>query len=395
MPELTCQPRVTADRGGNRQPISLPAKARRRSATPRRDNVKEMLRERARRVGCDGKLPTVVELCGMLGVARATVNSALDGLEAEGIIRRRQGSGIYVTPRIDQKTVALVFGSNIFAAAVSPFYAMLIEHCERRAENHRENFSFFLDLPSASAAADGSPVHRDLAAAIVGGKLHGILLAARNSAAEEEWLRAQGLPVVSLDVGMPRPHTVGIDYGEMIRLGVAALAEQGCRRIGLVAPTPMGVNGVQTFSEALQELGLPFHPERTWTSRMRSAVAALPHDEQGRQALTALFAGDRTLAPDGVMIADDMMTRGALVAARQLHLAVGRDVKIATHANRGSATLRNDEAALIRVEVDTEELVEAMFGMLERLMAGQALPADRIEIRPRLRSAGPGVKRKT
>ncbi|WP_017962485.1 FadR/GntR family transcriptional regulator [Rhizobium leguminosarum] len=49
----------------------------------------------------DGKLPTERTLSEMLGVGRRAVRRALEVLEAEGRIWRRQGSGTYAGPRPD------------------------------------------------------------------------------------------------------------------------------------------------------------------------------------------------------------------------------------------------------------------------------------------------------
>ena len=43
-----------------------------------------------------GKLPTERELCERLGVGRRSVRTALDALEAEGLIWRRQGKGTFI-----------------------------------------------------------------------------------------------------------------------------------------------------------------------------------------------------------------------------------------------------------------------------------------------------------
>lgn len=49
-----------------------------------------------RDAGVGGQLPTEQELCQLLGYSRITVRRAVDALAAQGIVRRRQGSGTYV-----------------------------------------------------------------------------------------------------------------------------------------------------------------------------------------------------------------------------------------------------------------------------------------------------------
>ena len=77
----------------------------------------ERLREllRAGGVDADGKLPTERELSTSLGVSRRAVRRALEVLEAEGRIWRRQGSGTYAGPRPDglsEHVGSIVAGTN-------------------------------------------------------------------------------------------------------------------------------------------------------------------------------------------------------------------------------------------------------------------------------------------
>jgi DNA-binding LacI/PurR family transcriptional regulator len=352
----------------------------------KRESAQTAIRSLARRIGPEMKLPTIQELSGSLNVAKATVDTALDALEAEGVIRRRRGSGIYVTPRINQKSIGLVFGHNIFDVSVSPFYALLMRRCRERAGKEGERFSFFIDPLPGDVKADGLPVHHDLAEAIGSNKLHGILLVARNSEEEESWLRARNIPVVGLGYEDGAPPRVAIDQDEFTRLGVQALYESGCRKMGMIVPfsgdSLVGSKMIRVFEAEIRQRGMAGRAEWVW------ALPSCPHpdvetpQERGRIAFQEILGAQSV--PDGLIIGDDMYTRGALAAADNMGVHVGRDLKIATHANKGSPVLTRFESALMRVEVDPDEIVSAMFGMLESLMESRTVSRTTIMVQPRL-----------
>ena len=61
------------------------------------------------------KLPTEMDLCKTYGVSRQTIRQALDVLTQEGLIYKKQGSGIYTIPHashLDEKVVFLISEEN-------------------------------------------------------------------------------------------------------------------------------------------------------------------------------------------------------------------------------------------------------------------------------------------
>ena len=360
-----------------------------KSATSKREEVGAFLRREARVVGRGNKLPTVRALCRTLGVSKSTVNSALEELQEMGVLWRKQGSGIYVSEQADKKCIGLVFGENVFEIGQSPFYSMVLGHSRKRAASHDEKFSFYLDTLSAGEGRS-LPAHHDLVDALERRRLHGVLLVSRRSPEQVAWIQAQGVPVVSMAIGCPNePNCVQPDYAELIRMGARTLAGQGCRRIGLISALGLSREARlqnDAHREALAGCGLPVREEWIWEQPGVESSALVTHEEQGYWALMKLMGTDRQ-ALDGLVINDDLMTRGALVAAQKLGLTIGSDLKIATHANKGSSLLRDQESTINLLEIDPAEIVEAMFGMLERLMAGNELSAQSVLIPPKLRVA--------
>lgn len=61
----------------------------------------------SRVLGPDDALPSERQLAADLGISRITVRKAIEGLAAEGLLQRRQGSGNFVGTRIDKNFAKL------------------------------------------------------------------------------------------------------------------------------------------------------------------------------------------------------------------------------------------------------------------------------------------------
>ncbi|HVK05960.1 MAG TPA: substrate-binding domain-containing protein [Armatimonadaceae bacterium] len=360
------------------------------------------LAQLAQELGPEAKLPTVLELRDSLGVSVATLNSALGELEAQRIIRRKHGVGIYVSPRIRQHNVVLLCDPSFFRiSGASPFWSLLVENVRQRAEEYQESVSFHFTADALHAPADALPeemLQEGLAADLAAGRIHGIL-AVGVLQRIADWLELQQVPMVAF--AGPAPYFVGLDSAALIRGAVAELAALGCRRIGFWAPVaPYRLSGDdeqptalteahRTFRDALLERGLPFDPALVRENRhliKPGSYHTEPHQEQGyRTALEAFGpSADPDRRPDGIVSNDDMLTQGALTALGKAGVVVGRDVHLASHANAGSPALLGWEEELTLMQIDPSEIVRHMFDTLERLMDGVTPPERTMLVLPRL-----------
>jgi len=355
------------------------------------------LTELANKLGPDARLPTMQELCNELQVSVVTLNRALSELEAKNIIERKHGVGIFVSPQLNHKTIGLVYDHDIFGTTASPFGSLLVEEARNRAASGSEKFSVYFAMPSK----EGLPLHDDLVEAVRARRLNGILFVSEQHPHAVEWLLRQNVPLVALSYKPVAPWRVMIDHAEAVRLGVESLATQGCRRIGLWIPLGVGLGRTQgapsfpeldAFRQTLQKHKLPFKPQWVWENQNLSdalpAQTVETKQEQGYRAVNDVFGSGQATqdTPDGLIIMDDMMTRGAVVAFQKLRLHPGTDIKIATHTNRGASILQGYEGDLTFIEIDPAEIVQAMFGMIETLMVGGTPPEPTIAIKPKLRS---------
>ena len=88
-----------------------------------------------------------------------------------------------------------------------------------------------------------------------------------------------------------------------------------------------------------------------------------------------VFGNADAMHPDGILLLDDTMTLGALIAMQKFGRIPERGIQIATHSNRGSTVLLGQDENLIRLEINPAEIVSVMFAMLETLLTGSQPPA--------------------
>ncbi|MES2464635.1 MAG: GntR family transcriptional regulator, partial [Armatimonadota bacterium] len=358
------------------------------------------IEELAETLGPDAKLPTVIQLRDRFGVSVATLNSALSELEAQRIIRRKHGVGIYVSPRIRHRRVCLICDPSFFrVSGGSPFWNILVDQVRRRAEAEREAFSFHFTADDPTAASQEEmnfPLESGLANDLTNRRVDGILCVGVRTPTMD-WLEKQQIPIVAF--AGPGPYIIGIESNEIIRQGVTGLASRGCKRIAYwspVAPYRTGAPGVPLdrrpvarFAESLAAVNLPFREalvERNENLAAQQPYHTVSHQEQGYLMASRIFGpeSDPHQRPDGIVSSDDMLTQGALAALQRLGIKIGEVVQIATHANVGSPALIGWENDLIMVEVEPAEIVRQMFDTMENLMDGKA-PAKRVyEVMPRL-----------
>ena len=71
---------------------------------------------------------------------------------------------------------------------------------------------------------------------------------------------------------------------------------------------------------------------------------------------------------------------------QQFGLRAGRDVQIASHLNKSSDILGAFRPGVAVMEIDPQQIVAALFGMLETLMNGETPQENVVAIKPKLLS---------
>ena len=358
------------------------------------DELCARLNALASQLGPGAKMPTAREMSHQYGVSPTTLQVALGRVEAEGMIRRRHGSGIFVADSVKaaRRNIALVYNYGYMRVSNhSPFWDSLLERVQTRAAASKESFHLHCALPGPK----GVILQENLRTEITSGALHGILGVGLDWATWK-WIEAQG----ALFVGFAGPGTWGVQFDALsiINQGVAELARQGCQTVTLFnPPAPYEPHG--DILDSMNRTALEF---RTAALEQRLEIVAEPPgldpdltgalgeyaelstQEQGYRAAMELFGGPG--GPEGLVITNDLMAHGVLVALEKLGLRAGHDVKIVTHANKGSSVLA-PHTGITLLEYDAAELVDTMFSTLETLMDGGFPAVPQTLIRPHLRLA--------
>jgi DNA-binding LacI/PurR family transcriptional regulator len=350
----------------------------------KRDQAVKALTDLAKKLGPGARMPRVRQMAESLGVTIATLDQALRELESRGVIIRKDRSGIFVAQQSIPGRIGLVFGAGLLAPTANSFRSLLMDYCRRRCIERGDRFSFFVDLEMPTDHEDGTPVPYELREALINKRLAGVLTVSPRPE-QEEWLRKHDTPVVSLGREADWPHRVILDGEELIHIAAEELVRQGHREIGLLAVRP---SHIDMFRRVMKSMRLKVND--SWIETASHTVK----EEAGVRAAINFLARHgvnrrwtpKSSLPPALIITDDMMARGACAVFNQRGIVPGKQIKIASHGNRGSWALAEWEEDLIICEYDPQEIIDSMFSMLENLLSGTSLPEEPIYIRPHLKA---------
>ncbi len=354
-------------------------------ASKKRRLAEARIRTLTQRLPGGTRLPTVRELCATHRLSSATMERLLHQLELERVLVRRPGSGIYAGEGTSQKTVGLVIGKNIFTPEYSPYWSQLLQAAFRVAGERALRCFSYMDVRETSFEfAKHAQLERD----ITSGELDGILIVVEPEKATLEWLLNGSIPVVQLN-GPRNAWSVCQDTAGTLEEAVGLLAEGGCKRVALLGKTLDPFS--RPFARALKRRGLPLDSRLTWAwSEWYDRIPVASQEEFAARLVISRWEtlGRVNAQPDGIVIMDDTMARGAIRAFEAHGIVVGRDIRIAALATKHSPVLAHYANKVFLLQIDPEEQARMGFEMLELLMAGKKPKSSLQLVRPHVQMAG-------
>jgi len=345
-------------------------------AGKKRAALTEVLTRLARHLGPGKQLPGVREMCKSLNVSTATLDRVLVKLETQQIISREHGRGLFVADSLKKDTIGFVFGGDVFA--VSPFWGQLLECGQKYALKHDLGFRYYLDIPDSGKTI---PTHGDLIGDLENKRLNAIVVLSPQGNDQVQWLQQWNLPTVLLDQEHVCKYKAFFDHACFIAIAVEQLAKAGCKRIGFLGSTFASAN--QVFIDALTKEGLAYDRALHWDISWCGSL--VPHESFEQFASNLLDKAFPSTQPDGLVISDDTMARGAMIALLRQGVFPGRDIKMAVASNKGSSVLQPYEGDLILIEHDPAELIEQVMQIIEQLLREEEPPEPVIMVKPAVR----------
>ena len=349
----------------------------RQTATWKLARVCEALRGLIETLPAGAALPPVLALQQQFQVSQHLIDRAVHALRAEGLLSSRRGSGIYVTERAKTASVGVLSNFNLFSRE-SGFFGLLASAFHQCAPAHamRIRHYFYHEL-------SGEPSNiSDLEDDIRGGRVDALLGLGIGAI----YVKVFNLPFICTD--SPEGQVL-VDSTLLMRYAVEELTARGCRRLALLHQSPelyggrLAARDRACFLQQISGTGAFTRPE--WMAGFAQAGI------WGYREFQQLWHGHAE-KPDGLVSMDDGATRGALIAAEKLGIAVPGDLLIASHAN--SLDMEPSTERVIRIECDTMEIANAMLDRLAVVMAGQTPESAVAPIAPRV-VGGPASYRLT
>ena len=272
------------------------------------------------------KLPSEADLVERFSTSRLTVQRALKELQHQNLIERRAGSGTYV--RRSESPAGHVFGLLIPGLGETEIFEPICQGMARAASARNSSLMWG---DTAHNTQDKEKQTRELCEYYIARKVSGIFFAPLELTPGKdevnqwvvETLSNAGIPVVLLDrciYRYPRRSgfdLVGIDNRRAGFLVTEHLLRHGCRSLMFVAKpnsAPTVDARIQGFRDALEA----FAPTAaTGQIHMRG-----PNDIESIRGMVS------TIAPDGIVCANDITAAHLMQTFQALGIAVPKQIRM-------------------------------------------------------------------
>ena len=325
------------------------------------------------------KLQSESELASRFAASRSTVIRALDAIEEEGLIERRQGSGSFITQKAAQEPVKRLTFGMLRAVQSGRYTDTIVDQIQSRLSAMLQQRKAALIVHTVENDASPIAVARELMEQGVSGMFMVPVpspASLRGNAQVAASFVDAGRPVVLLDddtAEFPyrsRHDLVGIENRHCGFLQTDHLLKRGVRRVLFLGSdlfTPTISERHLGYLDAFEAHGLE-RPAPEWTCK----VAA--------KDMTEAFVADlfSRFQPEGVVCKSDEYAALLLRHLPRLGVRVPEDLKVVGFDDRPIASLLS--VALTTIRQPVADLADAAMQLMDSRMAQPDRPARRVQV---------------
>ncbi|MBI4023836.1 MAG: substrate-binding domain-containing protein [Verrucomicrobia bacterium] len=332
------------------------------------------------------RLPSCHALAARWHSSHNTVHRGLQILLKEGMLRRLPRQGIFVATR-SPRLSAIGVCYPAYSLPSSPFQQEILSGLKRLTQVEGVELQLLPD--GRSEPREMATPWEPLMTAIESHQIQAVIATTVNLYSLA-WLTKLKLPVALF--GTAQPNGVKFDCAAWYRMSLRALRRQGCVTVGLISAMDLhrtvfrSERGRQTFhAEGFQEVC----GECGLQTRVEWLVAAsqAEHENQGGAA-AARCRGQRLFRqfwkqakrPEGLLVDDDNLAEGSLVAMLEMGIRVPDELKLVLHQNAHLAYYC--PFPVTHIVTDEHAVARALWQQVQRQFRGE--PCELIELQPAL-----------
>ncbi len=271
------------------------------------------------------KLPPERELMKQMGVSSSTIRLAIKELVKQGLVVSRHGSGTYASQDIinGQRTIGVIFGVMNDDMMKSPFHL----HLYHRICQQIEDAGWLVRVYTLFHGTEqrDERMYNNLIADGDNRKFCGVISMVANNYLDKRIFDVfDEHQIAQLNFDCDAPHSaVMLDYFALGRLGAEYFHKIGIRKIGIIGAAKM-VNGAPSDDCAGFLRGLQSYPEMTTCDEwICNGVSRMTY---GYQAFKQIWSA--TEKPEGIVVSDDIVFIGVMIAMLQLGVRYPEDLKL-------------------------------------------------------------------
>ncbi|MCE9613907.1 MAG: substrate-binding domain-containing protein [Lentisphaerae bacterium] len=326
------------------------------------------------------QLPSTQALASEWGANTGAVQQAMALLVKEGRLWRAPRKGTFVRRRVARHMrVVVYYPEDALSRPSFGFQTALYQRIKDALLGQELVPEAWVDSrPMAGQAVAWGR----LAQAADAGHVQAVILPFTD-AVHLAWLRKLPLPLAAF-TNVTIPGAVTFDEGAFYTLALESLARRACHTVGIVGPVPPSAPVQARCRREAARLGLRWreawlrYPAPATPPPRRTKDVVAVHQRHGYDAFRAIWK--QREHPQGLVVTNDVVAMGVMVAMLELGVRAGRDIQVVSHRNRDVKIFCPMPVTF--VDYDTAALAEALVGQVQRQWRGE--PAQPVCIAPSL-----------